>query len=63
MITSEQLEATLWAGADDLRGSMDASRYKDYMLGHEWSPSNSDAIHFIIGKVFEFNEKQKKNGR
>lgn len=33
MITSEQLEATLWAGADDLRGSMDASRYKDYMLG------------------------------
>ena len=33
--------------------------YKDYMLGHEWSPSNSDAIHFIIGKVFEFNEKQK----
>ena len=34
--------------------------YKDYMLGHEWSPSNSDFIHFIIGKVFEFNEKQKK---
>ena len=33
--------------------------YKDYMLGHEWSPSNSDAIHFIIGKVFEFNEKLK----
>lgn len=28
-------------------------------LGHEWSPSNSDAIHFIIGKVFEFNEKLK----
>lgn len=34
--------------------------YKEYTLGHEWSPSNSDAIHFIIGKVFEFNEKQKK---
>lgn len=33
--------------------------YKDYMLGHEWSPSNSDAIHFVIGKVFEFNEKLK----
>ena len=33
--------------------------YKDYMIGHEWSPSNSDAIHFIIGKVFEFNEKLK----
>lgn len=37
--------------------------YKDYLLGHEWSPSNSDAIHFIIGKVFEFNEKQKKQGK
>ena len=33
MITSEELEARLWAGADRLRGSMDASRYKDYMLG------------------------------
>lgn len=37
--------------------------YKDYLLGHEWAPSNSDAIHFIIGKVFEFNEKQKKQGK
>lgn len=37
--------------------------YKEYMLGHEWKPSNSDYIHFIIGKVFEFNEKQKGNGR
>lgn len=34
--------------------------YEGYKLSHEWSPSNSDAIHFIIGKVFEFNEKQKK---
>ena len=33
MITSEELEARLWEGANDLRGSMDASRYKDYMLG------------------------------
>lgn len=33
MITSEELEARLWEGANNLRGSMDASRYKDYMLG------------------------------
>ena len=32
--------------------------YKQYMLGHEWSPSNSDVIHFIIGKVFEYNQIQ-----
>lgn len=33
MITSEEIESRLWAGANELRGSMDASNYKDYMLG------------------------------
>lgn len=33
MITSEQIKTKLWNGANELRGSMDASRYKDYMLG------------------------------
>ena len=33
MITSEELQNKLWEGANKLRGSMDASRYKDYMLG------------------------------
>ncbi len=33
MITSEEIKRRLWAGANELRGSMDASRYKDYMLG------------------------------
>lgn len=28
--------------------------YRGYMLGHEWKPSNHDAICFIIGKVFEY---------
>lgn len=31
--------------------------YRHYMLGHEWNPNNHDAIHFIIGKVFEYNQK------
>lgn len=31
--------------------------YKEYQLGHDWSPSNSDVIHFIIGKVFEYCKK------
>ncbi|GAW64973.1 type i restriction-modification system, m subunit [Ligilactobacillus acidipiscis DSM 15836] len=31
--TSEEIKRRLWDGANDLRGSMDASRYKDYMLG------------------------------
>lgn len=33
MITSEEIKSRLWDGANKLRGSMDASRYKDYMLG------------------------------
>ncbi|MCG2017104.1 type I restriction-modification system subunit M [Staphylococcus epidermidis] len=33
MITSEEIKKRLWDGSNNLRGSMDASRYKDYMLG------------------------------
>ncbi len=33
MKTSEEIKRRLWNGANELRGSMDASRYKDYMLG------------------------------
>ena len=33
MITSEEIKLRLWNGANELRGSMDASRYKDYMHG------------------------------
>lgn len=33
MITSEEIKRRLWEGANRLRGTMDASRYKDYMLG------------------------------
>lgn len=33
MITSSEIQRRLWNGANELRGSMDASRYKDYMLG------------------------------
>jgi type I restriction enzyme M protein len=33
VLTSEEINQRLWEGATELRGSMDASRYKDYMLG------------------------------
>ncbi|MBQ8708811.1 MAG: type I restriction-modification system subunit M N-terminal domain-containing protein [Succinivibrionaceae bacterium] len=33
MISSDEIKNRLWSGANELRGSMDASRYKDYMLG------------------------------
>lgn len=33
MITSEEIKARLWNSANELRGYMDISRYKNYMLG------------------------------
>ncbi|MGO1369432.1 type I restriction-modification system subunit M [Senegalia sp. (in: firmicutes)] len=33
MIILEEIKRRLWDGANELRGSMDVSRYKDYMLG------------------------------
>ncbi len=33
MVSKEEIQRRLWNGANELRGSMDASRYKDYMLG------------------------------
>lgn len=33
MITSDEIKKCLWDGANELRGSMNASQYMDYMLG------------------------------
>lgn len=33
VITSDEIKKRLWDGADELRGSMNASQYMDYMLG------------------------------
>ncbi len=35
MTTSEEIKRRLWDGANELRGSMGASRYKDCMLGRK----------------------------
>lgn len=32
-MTSEEIKRKLWEGANELRGAIDASKYKDYMLG------------------------------
>ncbi|WP_394991648.1 type I restriction-modification system subunit M N-terminal domain-containing protein [Emticicia sp.] len=31
-IKKSELYSSLWAGCDELRGSMDANQYKDYVL-------------------------------
>ena len=42
--TSKELKDTLWKAADKLRGSMDASQYKDVVLGLVFLKYVSDAF-------------------
>jgi len=59
VITSEEIKRRLWDGATELRGSMDASRYKDYMLGLMFYKFLSDKTLEIfqsiagLGKILE----------
>ncbi|NLW52942.1 MAG: SAM-dependent DNA methyltransferase [Tissierellia bacterium] len=61
MITSEEIKRTLWAAANQLRGSMDASRYKDYMLGLMFYKFLSDKTldtYRKLGKYFDLTEQE-----
>ena len=42
--TAKELKDTLWKAADKLRGSMDASQYKDVVLGLVFLKYVSDAF-------------------
>lgn len=44
MSTTKELHDTLWKAADKLRGSMDASQYKDFVLGLVFLKYVSDAF-------------------
>ena len=44
MCIRDRLKATLWKAADKLRGSMDASQYKDVALGLIFLKYVSDAF-------------------
>lgn len=50
MITSEKIKARLWNGANELRGSMDVSRYKDYML----APLRQNMVGVIQNNCWNF---------
>lgn len=48
MVSIEDIKRRLWDGANELRGSMDASRYKDYMLGLMFYKFLSDKTLYIF---------------
>src|SRR5699024_3815048 len=50
MITSDEIKRRLWDGGNNLRGSMDARRYKDNMLGLSF-------YKFLSDKTIETFEK------
>ena len=50
MITSEKIKARLWNGANELRGSMDVSLYKDYML----APLRQNMVGVIQNNCWNF---------
>ena len=61
MISIEDIKRRLWDGANELRGSMDASRYKDYMLGLMFYKFLSDKtleIFAITSGLKEMPEKE-----
>lgn len=38
-VKKTELYSSLWASCDALRGGMDASQYKDYILRADWQSS------------------------
>ena len=60
MITSEEIKSRLWDGANELRGSMDASRYKDYMLGLMFYKFLSDKTLNTFKEKFTVRQRYKR---
>ncbi|GGB03647.1 type I restriction-modification system subunit M [Macrococcus hajekii] len=58
MYTSDEIKRKLWDGANDLRGSMDASKYKDYMLGLMFYKFLSDKTLETFRKVAGISDKE-----
>jgi type I restriction enzyme M protein len=53
-MNKQELAAKIWETANELRGSMEASEYKDYILGFIFYKYLSEQeVNFLLSKSFE----------
>ena len=52
-IKKNELYSSLWASCDKLRGGMDASQYKDYILTLLFVKYVTDKYIFMANKVYD----------
>ena len=51
-VKKSEFYSSLWASCDSLRGGMDSSQYKDYILTPELVKNISKELHFHLHKFF-----------
>ena len=59
--SGKDLLSVLWAGADILRGKMDANEYKDYLLGIVFYKYLSDSFHIKLNQEMDKREESNKH--
>ena len=55
-LRKSQLYSSLWKSCDELRGGMDASQYKDYILTLKGTTKIGDGINKVIGALADEND-------